>query len=224
MKKAAMIIGICSFTVLAACNNDDNGKNGLARNDVYEESGNTINVNHDREDIYNRNDVGNKSENFGYVRHQKSPVLGEPTSNEHYAAIDREKVADIISKYCTDIPNVNDAATLVTDEEVLIVYDTNTKDRNLTADQVKKSAMSVVPRWYHVYVSDNTSLRTNIESYAKSDSDSRNVEFGIDKLIKEMLKSPQGQRMNNGENANGETEGATNDNEDKDDIAEGNSR
>ena len=43
-------------------------------------------------------------------------------ANKHYTALDREQVANIISKLSADIPNVNDVATLVTDQEVLIAY------------------------------------------------------------------------------------------------------
>lgn len=160
---------------------------------IYEESGNTINVNDQRADIYNRhNGSQNKSEDFGYVRHQKSPIGGENMSNDHYATIDREKTADTISKYCTGIPNVDDISTLVTDREVIIVYATDSQDRNYTADQVKKMAMSVVPSWYNIYVSDNTALRRNVENFATLDADSRNAHYGIDQLIKDIQKSPQG--------------------------------
>jgi hypothetical protein len=203
MDKSWLIIGFCGLTVMTACQND------LAKNDIYKESGNTLNVNDDRVELYRENNNGKKSEDFGYVRHQKSPILGENVSNNHYTAIDREKLADTISKICTDLPNVQDAATLVTDEEVLVIYDSDTKDRNLTADQVKKTAMSAVPRWYRVYVSDNVNLRETVESYAYLDSDSRNAETGIDGLIKEMLKTPQGQPLNNEEDANGEIRNTT---------------
>ncbi|WP_338449294.1 YhcN/YlaJ family sporulation lipoprotein [Niallia oryzisoli] len=198
MKKSWLIVGLCSLTVMTACQED------LAKNETYKDSGNTINVNDDRRELYKEHNNGNKSEHFGYVRHQKSPVLGEQMSDNHYTDIDREKVADTISKYCTDLPNVQDAATLVTDEEVLIIYDSDTKDRDLTADQVKKTGMSVVPRWYRVYVSDNFNLRKTMESYSYLDSTSKNAETGIDKLIKEMKKSPQGQPVQDEENANGD--------------------
>ncbi|MBU8880807.1 YhcN/YlaJ family sporulation lipoprotein [Bacillus sp. FJAT-29790] len=199
MKKSLIIIGICGLTALTAC------QSNIARDGIYEKSGNTINVNTQRADIYNKDrGLNNKNANFGYVRHQKSPILGENVAYNHYAAIDREQIADIISKYCTEIPNVHDVSTLVTDKEVLIIYDTDTANSNRTADQVKRMAMSVVPRWYHVYVSDNTNLRKNVESYATLDSNSRNAHFGINKLIKDMQKSPQGYKMGEGENANGE--------------------
>ena len=138
----------------------------------------------------------------------KKVQLWEKTSpEEHYTAIDREKLADTISKNCTDLPNVQDVATLVTDQQVLIVYETDTKSRNLTADQVKKTAMSMVPRFYHVYVSDNTGLRDLMESYSYLDSDSRNAQKGMQSLIQKMKQSPQGNPVVQEEDANGENKG-----------------
>lgn len=197
MKRALIILGISGVTALTAC------QKNLAGDGLYEKSGNTINVNDQRAEIYNRNKgYNNKSEDFGYVRHQRSPILGENVSNENYASIDREQIADIIGRYCTEVPNVDDVSALVTDKEVLIVYDTTSDNRIQTADQVKKMAMSVVPRWYHVYVSDNTNLRKNIESHATLDSNSRNAHFSINKLINEIKKSPQGHTMSKEEKAN----------------------
>lgn len=199
--RKTLLLGICSLSILAACQNDE------AKNDLYQESGNTINVNDSRAEIYRDVNNDNVNEDFGYVRHQKSPIAGKQMSNNHYAAIDREKIADMISKNVTDLPNVHDAATLVTDEEVLVIYETDSTNRHLTADQVKKSALAFVPRWYHVYVSDNVQLRNLANSYAHLDSNSGNAENGINKLIKEMLKSPQGEDVKAEENANGETKG-----------------
>jgi len=202
MKSTFLTIGVCSICLLSACQNEN-----MATKDIYEESGNTINVNNDRSELYQHGTNRNINEDFGYVRHQKSPIMGENVSDDHYTAIDREKLADTISKYCTDLPNVQDAATLVTDQQALIIYDTDTKDRNLTADQVKKTAMSIVPRFYHVYVSDQTELRNLMESYSYLDSDSRNAQEGIQSLIQKMKKSPQGNPVVQEENANGESKG-----------------
>ena len=153
MKKWSIIIGVCLLLTAAGCSKD------MANRDVYEESGDTINVNNKREELYNEGGsrgVRNVSDDYGFVRHQKSPVQGDQGGTKHYSALDREQVANIISQLSTDIPNVNDVATLVTDQEVLIAYSTDTKNRNQTADQVKRTAMSVVPRFYHVYVTDET--------------------------------------------------------------------
>jgi ribosomal protein S17E len=190
------------LTALTGCSKD------MGNRDVYEESGNTINVNNKRHDLYNEGasrGVRNVSNNYGFVRHQKSPLMNDNTANDHYTALDREQVANIISKFSTEIPNVNDVATLVTDQEVLIAYDTDSKNRNLTADQVKKTAMSVVPRYYHVFVTDNKVLMRDVENLANLDSTSRNARNLVNGLIKQMKKSPQGQRMNASEDENGLT-------------------
>jgi ribosomal protein S17E len=202
LKKLVIILGLCTITALTGCTKD------MGNRDVYEESGNTINVNNKRHDLYNEGasrGVRNVSNNYGFVRHQKSPLMNDNTANDHYTAIDREQVANIISKYSTEIPNVNDVATLVTDQEVLIAYDTDSKNRNLTADQVKKTAMSVVPRYYHVFVTDNKVLMRDVENLANLDSTSRNARNLVNGLIKQMKKSPQGQRMNASEDENGLT-------------------
>jgi ribosomal protein S17E len=202
LKKLVIILGLCTMTAVTGCSKD------MANRDVYEESGNTINVNNKRHELYNEGasrGVRNVSNNYGFVRHQKSPLMNDNTANDHYTALDREQVANIISKYSTEIPNVNDVATLVTDQEVLIAYDTDSKDRNLTADQVKKTAMSVVPRYYHVFVTDNKVLMRDVENLANLDSTSRNARNLVNGLIKQMKKSPQGQRMNASEDENGLT-------------------
>jgi len=202
LKKLLIITGLCTITALTGCTKD------ATKNDVYEESGNTINVNNKRHELYNEGasrGVRNVSNDYGFVRHQKSPIMNDNTANNHYTALDREQLANIISKYSTNIPNVNDVATLVTDQEVLIAYDTNSKDRNLTADQVKKTAMSVVPRYYHVYVTDNKVLMRDVENLANTDSTGRNARNLVNGLITQMKKSPQGQRINSSEDANGLT-------------------
>ncbi|WP_409974173.1 YhcN/YlaJ family sporulation lipoprotein [Bacillus sp. Bva_UNVM-123] len=188
IKKSLIIFSICGLAALTAC------QNHMANEGPYQKSGNTINVNNERADIYNRNNGNNKSENYGYVRHQRSPIMGENMAYEQYAAIDREQLADIISKNCTNVPHVDDISTLVTDKEVLVIYHTDSDNRTHTAEQVKKMAMSVVPRWFHIYVSDNTNLRKNVENYATVNSNSANSRYGLDKLINEMKKSSQGER------------------------------
>jgi Sporulation lipoprotein YhcN/YlaJ (Spore_YhcN_YlaJ) len=81
---------------------------------------------------------------------------------------------------------------------------------------VKKTALSAVPRYYHVYVSDRENMIQQIEAYSPLDSTSRDIDQILNKTIKEMLKSPQGRALNKGENANGEGYGETNEDIDDD--------
>lgn len=201
MRKLLLLPAVLTIITAAGCASQDS-------RDVYKESGSTINVNNKRTELYNESEsrgIRNVSNNYGYVRHQKSPILGDMNSNNYYTAINREQLANIISTYSSDIPNVHDVATLVTDQEVLIAYVTDSNNRNLTADQVKKTAMSVVPRYYHVYVTDNKPLMKDVESLSHLDSTNRNARSLVKNLITTMKKSPQGQRMNASENENGET-------------------
>lgn len=86
---------------------------------------------------------------------------------------------------------------------MFVVYKTDSTNRFETADQVKKTAISVVPRYYHVYVSDNPRMFQDIERFGRLDANSRNIDQILQQTIKEMLKSPQGRKVSSGENENG---------------------
>lgn len=218
MRKPLIIMGLslAALNTLTACQADrGNGEKAS----LYEKSGNTINRT-DRNEIYN--DQGNpngkdsKLTNFGYVRQQKSPLPGDNRIyDQHIGLIDREEVADAISKLCITLPNINEAATLVTDEEVLIAYDTDSENRFEAADMVKKTALSLVPRWYHVYVSDNPRMMNDISRFGRLDANSGRVDSIINGTIQEMLKDPQGRPVDSGEDANGEMYGEMNQGNDR---------
>lgn len=192
---------------------------GANNQELYEENGNTINVT-DRSELYNEDGIKNGKDdmdnNFGYVRHQKSPVAGYEKLSTQTPEINREQIANIISSLSVQLSNVNDVATLVTDDEVLVGYATDSKNRFETADQVKKTAISVVPRYFHIYVTDNPNLIKQIESYSQMDTNALRADRSLDTIIKEMLKSPQGRPLNSGENANGEGYGEMGEQTDKD--------
>lgn len=197
--KALSLIGLF---ILSAC-----GTGTAEPKDIYQENGNTINVS-DRNELYNENVRNGNDSNthFGYVRQQRTEDMSY-RNNSFTPQIDREEVADAISKLTIQLPNVQDAATLVTDEEVLVVYQTDSKDRFETADQVKKTALSVVPRYFHVYVSDDPNMVRQIERFGRLDTNTRNIEKMMEQTIQDMKKSPQGRKLRNGENANGEEPG-----------------
>jgi hypothetical protein len=190
MKKTAAIIGICGF-LMAGCAGNMAGDGNDTRRANQQQNGNQLHVNNSEPELYNQ-DVSHDDKRFGYVRHQRTGVMGAQQDQPEYE-IDREQFADMISRLSTHIPNVDDVSTLVTDEEVLIVYQTDAKDRKDTADQVKKTAMSVVPRWFEIYVSDNPNLRQNVENFATLNTNSDDIDSLLEGVIKQMRKSPQGQ-------------------------------
>jgi hypothetical protein len=191
IKKGMTILGICGFA-LAGCagNATDQGQNGTEKADIYNESGSQLYTNNHEPDFYNT-DMQKNDTSFGYVRFKRSGVMGANEQPKY--EIDREQLANMISKLSAQVPNVDDVSTLVTDEEVLMVYESDAENPDETAEQVKKMAMSVVPGWFHIYVSDDTGLRQNVENFATLKTNSRDVDTLIDKLIKQMKQSPQGQ-------------------------------
>nr|WP_276531299.1 YhcN/YlaJ family sporulation lipoprotein [Fictibacillus nanhaiensis] len=162
-----------------------------------------------RTNVKDENRIGNNQNygDFGYMRHMSGDKV---KSGNAVPYLNRQKLADMISDMVLQLPDIKDVGTLVTDEEVLIGYKTTNKDRNAAADQVKMTAFSVVPRYYHVYVSDEKGMIDKIEQYQALNNDTEDIEGIIDRLIEEMKKSPQGKKWNYGENENGEMNGETN--------------
>ncbi|MEH6972379.1 YhcN/YlaJ family sporulation lipoprotein [Bacillus sp. JJ675] len=198
--KTKMLLTILLLAPLAGCQQalkDPNHK------DIYDEDGNTVHV-ADRNRQYNqsfRND--DRKGRFGYARHQATPVKNKDKTQA--PKINREEMAHIISSLTVQLPNIQDASALVTDEEALVVYRTGSKRREETADQVKKTAASVVPRYYHIYISDNPNLMQSIANFSSLGSNSRNVDQLMADTIEEMKKSPQGSVSTDGKGKNAES-------------------
>ncbi|MBO0992058.1 YhcN/YlaJ family sporulation lipoprotein [Bacillus sp. SD088] len=192
---------------LAAC-----GSNNIAENDdFYPKSGNSINSD-EQADIYNEE---TSDDQFGFVRQVKNPTPANQNDTKTIQWMDREKAALHISEILVVLPHVSDASVIVTDQEVLVAYTTDADDekgRFEIADQVKKSVLNYVPRWYHVYVTDDPTLRQDVENIGSMTTQSPNKDRSVKMVIEHMLeRSPQGRTMGEGENANGEKTGETND-------------
>ncbi len=218
MRKTIKILAACSLltTLMTACNFDPTPQERQARNVIYGRDGQPTNTNTGhRYDMYDANDGNHDQSRFGYVRDQAEPVRNSQRYNENIAAVDYGEIANIINKMVVQLPAIEDSATLVTDEVVLIAYESNSDDRELTADQVSKTGLSIVPRYYHVYISDNQEMIHEIERFRSLGVTSPRVDEILETTIKQMLKSPQGEKLSNGENANGEAEGEMNEETDK---------
>lgn len=214
LNKTLAIIGILglSATLTTGCQFDTTPEERQARSDIVDRQGRALYTKqeHNMYDMYDKRDGQNHDQgNFGYVREQASPVKNSQRYNENIAAVDYDEVANVLSKMLVQLPNIEDVATLVTDEEVLIAYKTNSENRNEVANQVSKSALSFVPRFYHVYVSDNPRMIADIERFRMLNVSSPNVDQILENTIEEMRKSPQGTDLSKDENGNGEGRGHT---------------
>lgn len=138
-----------------------------------------------------------KENRLGFVHYTKDQLDNDNEDN-HAATIDRHKMADMISRIILRNDGFNEVATLITDQEVLIAYGKNDDiDDKLAADIAKRSAVSAMPRFFKIYVSDNTGLIPDIQSLHNSNTQQGDYHNTVESLIKEMKKSPQGMKREN---------------------------
>jgi len=130
---------------------------------------------------------------LGYVNYTKDQFDDEPDRDE-IVRMDRNKMADTIARIILqNSESFDEVATLVTDKEVLIAYDKNDHLSDEDAvDLAKKSAMSVVPRFFDIYVTDNPSLIPDIQSLHNTTTQDRSHGNTLEQIISEMEKqTPQ---------------------------------
>ncbi len=187
MKK---IIFISGLILLTGCTNpmnqSDQSMTSLNNTNVVK-----VSNGNNPHDIYT-NRASTQSTNFGYVRHQKKSMENDLNTNENLPTINRKNVAELVSKIATKLPHINDVATLVSDEAILVAYSTDATNRKLASDQVKKTAISVVPSYYHVYVSDNPQMFEKIHRFSERYVTDKGIDRILETTIAEMKKSPQG--------------------------------
>ncbi|TDQ40444.1 YhcN/YlaJ family sporulation lipoprotein [Aureibacillus halotolerans] len=157
--------------------------------------------------IYNTSAHGMEKVNngLGAVRVRQQDI---PNNKMTIPSINKKDLAAIISGLVTTIKGVDESATLVTDKEVLIAYDRSAGNKEDIADQVKKSALSVIPRWFHVYVADDADLLTEIERLGELPARKEKTRNEVTNMIQTMIANyPQGERVSDSENENGEMDG-----------------
>ncbi|WP_142383614.1 YhcN/YlaJ family sporulation lipoprotein [Bacillus sp. V5-8f] len=110
MQKSLLTLAVASLVVLSGCGADGKDRgSGLNNNTNPRMNVSTQYYNEDDRSEQDRDD-------FGFTR--VNNTTGENDNTDITPSIDREQLADIISRLSQQIPDVNDVSTLVTDEEV----------------------------------------------------------------------------------------------------------
>ncbi len=131
-------------------------------------------------------DKGQK-ETFGYRRYQKQQFKAQPQ-------LDRDQLANNVTRLALSNQHVEEAAALVTSKYVLIAYDASSGDREEVAEQVKRSASSILPRFFKIYLTDDHGMFEEIERFQGLSTRSKQTGRSLEETIKEMQLSPQGDR------------------------------
>lgn len=188
-KKFAFALLLCTLFILSACNSNQKADSNSEQEQILNELD-------PAKDDDSRSSF-EKENRLGFVHYTKDQLDNDNEDN-HAATIDRHKMADMISRIILRSDGFDEVATLVTDEEVLIAYGKNDElDEKLAADIAKKSALSVMPSFFDVYVSHNTGLIPDIQSLHNSNTQLGDYHNTVESIIKEMKKSPQGMKQEN---------------------------
>ncbi|WP_121639416.1 YhcN/YlaJ family sporulation lipoprotein [Virgibacillus sp. Bac330] len=132
------------------------------------------------------NDSNNR---LGYVRYSKEQIDNDK-EKQHSIRIDRTKMADMITRSMLRSDAFKEAATLVTDEEVLIAYEkADDFDKEKASQMAEKTAASILPRYFNIYSTDNTNLINDIQSLHNSTTTEDDYDNTINNIIKEMKNS-----------------------------------
>lgn len=171
-KYVATIVLLAIFITGCADNNEANQTNQSHQN--------PLDPNRNGE---NNPEADNK---LGYVKYTKEE-LNNSTAEDKRLGIDRNETADNITRTILHNDLFSEAATLVTDQEVLIAYDKNEEaDSDRTRNIAKQSAASMIPRYYEVYASDDNTLIKDIESLHNSSTSSDDYSKTLERIINEM--------------------------------------
>jgi Sporulation lipoprotein YhcN/YlaJ (Spore_YhcN_YlaJ) len=182
MKKKLLVTIIGAGMLLTACAHTDNSSG--EREQILDQ----LDPNRENK-IQNTSDANDQ---LGFVNYKRNQLVQDREDN-HVVSINRIQMADTIARLILRNEGFNQVATLVTDEHVLIAYD---RDEGLSqetaADIASKTAVSLMPAYYDVYVTDNDNLIPDIQSLHNSTTTDKNYDNTINRIISEMQKTPQG--------------------------------
>lgn len=97
--------------------------------------------------------TGNGMPHMGYATTDRNVL--RTTNNANQVYVDRDALARAVGNVTASCPGVQRSTVLVTDEEIFVGLNTNGQNAAEAKKQARMNAMSVSPRYYKVYVTDN---------------------------------------------------------------------
>jgi hypothetical protein len=129
---------------------------------------------------------------FGFIEHADDDpdVIYQGYGSQTY--VDREVLADLVSQVVVGMPEVETATVLVTDQDCIIGY-TGTDDEGQYEDMtqaVEMSGLSVTPRWYKVYASNDPHISDSLREVAYTNAEHRfnyeQMDEQVDQIIEQL--------------------------------------
>ncbi len=186
---------------------NNNGFRGMRDFNIFGDgNGNRNNTYYGPLSVYRNRGMGtlgaNNVSNIGYANISSSNLRSNAV-NQVY--VDRDALARAVGNVTASVPGVRAATVLVTDEEIFVGLNsrgTNTQDAKSKA---RMNAMSVSPRYYRVYVTDNQQMIAEMSRIASRTSNvnanTTQDQRHIDSLIRSFGGQVDGEENGNGSRA-----------------------
>ncbi|SFE94674.1 YhcN/YlaJ family sporulation lipoprotein [Alteribacillus iranensis] len=129
-----------------------------------------------------------KVNNFGFSRNYSNEV-GLDEELTVYDIIDHQKTAEGLGSLLVQTADVKEAAVLITNEYALVAYTPNSEDSERTAQQVKMTTEAAVPYYYETVITDNPTMKEDIESFKPMDERDRGGHQALERLVSEMKQT-----------------------------------
>lgn len=126
------------------------------------------------------------SAKLGYVRYTADEADRDSQSlNE--MTIDRAQMAEVITKVILQSGSFEEAASLVTDDDIVIAYKRKPEtDQETASDIATRTAKSLLPSFYNIYVTDNPLHMNDIHSLHLSETNTNREIQTIEKIIRDI--------------------------------------
>ncbi|WP_152655048.1 YhcN/YlaJ family sporulation lipoprotein [Oceanobacillus sp. CFH 90083] len=179
MKNILGIILLSLIMMLAACASDQNNSDPDPldpQNRKPEMESNTNSPSRDQ---------------LGFVRYTQDEFDQNNEPDPKAIHMDRNEIADMITRILLQNPDFKEVATLVTDEEALIAFEASNNISKQTAiENAEKTALSILPGYYTIHASDDNSLIQNIETlhYSVMEDENLDMEPLVQTIVDSMKK------------------------------------
>ncbi|WP_139490727.1 YhcN/YlaJ family sporulation lipoprotein [Brevibacillus dissolubilis] len=112
--------------------------------------------------------------------------------------VDRDALAQVVGNVTASVPGVNNTTVLVSDEEVFVGIRTeNNRDGKTATTKARMNAMSVSPRYFKVYVTNNQAMIDELSRIASRGTNTNNLSLRnndrtIENLVRRFGGTPDG--------------------------------
>lgn len=109
---------------------------------------------------------GQNANTTGYAVVHRNQLRGYEKTSRVY--IDRDALAQAVGQVVCSVPGIDNATVLVTDEEIFVGVKTSDKDDRSATVKARNSALSIAPRYYKVYLTDDPNMTKELSHVANS--------------------------------------------------------